>query len=275
MGNPHQGVFFLMDDQVIELYKQCGNGGLVAKQLGLTNYKVYAILRKNGIEPKKVGGKEKATIEQMTQAYNNGLSCTQVARQFGLTSPSVVERLQNAGIHLRSKQEALELCGHTKIKRSDEQKVIDLYEEGLSYRDIACLYDSTTRCVERVLKKHSIEPRDNFGSNNPAWKGGKVPLNKLIRNSQKYTDFVKHIMASRDYTCELTGQRGNRLNVHHIKPFSQLVDEFMIRYGHISDREQLMTTIETYTPFWEESNVLLVTEEEHKKIHSSVLSKGV
>lgn len=260
-----------MDEKIVELYKQCGNGGLVAKQLGLTNYKVYSILRKNGIEPKKVGGKAKSSLSQIIEMYKAGMSTYDIASKLNMSQPSIFERLQNIGVQIRSKQDALELCGHTKIKRSDEQDVVCMYQDGMSYRDIALQYDVTMNAISRVLKKHNVEPRDNFGSNNPAWKGGKVPLNKLIRNSQKYTDFVKYIMSSRNYTCELTDERGGKLNVHHIKPFSQLVDEFMKSHKHISDREQLNLAIENYTPFWDESNVLLITEKEHKKIHSVVV----
>lgn len=262
-----------MDQQIIELYKQSGNGGLVAKQLGITNYKVYTALRRNGIEPKRIGGKEKASLQDLTEAYNSGLSSTQVANKFNMTASSVVERLQGAGVQLRSKKEALILSGHTKITPEREQEVIDLYLSGQSAMQIAKHFGLKVKDqVLETLKKHGIKARDMFGANNHAWKGGKVPLNKLIRNHTKYTNFVKHVIQSRDYTCEVTGVRGGKLNVHHDKVyFSKLVDQFMEQHADIMlDREKLNLAIEEFQPFWNESNVILISEAEHKNIHKTV-----
>lgn len=258
-------------DEILKQYAEHGNGGLIAKKLDITTYRVYKCLRANGIEPKKIGGKAKCSVAQMEQLYKSGLSTTEVAQKLNMTPGAIVERLQNHGIKLRTKSEASALRGHTKITKNDEQDVIDMYKSGMSYRQIAEKYNVYMDAVGRVLRKHGLNPRNNFGANNHAWKGGRVPLNKLIRNHTKYTDFVKHIMYSRNYTCEMTGQRGGVLNVHHIKPFSQLVDDFIKINGHIINREELNKAIEDFTPFWDESNVLLITEAKHKEIHSSVI----
>lgn len=259
-------------DQILRMYAEHGNGGRIAKDLGITNYRVYKCLRANGIEPKKVGGKQKHDACKMIDMYNSGMSTTAIAKKLDMNPTSVWERLKNNGIELRSQTEALEICGHTKITKDREQECIDLYLSGMPSREVAKHFGLKGKDQVLVcLKKHGVNRRDMYGSNNHAWKGGRVKLNKLIRNSAKYIAFRDEIMAERDYTCEFTGERGAKLNVHHIKPFSKLIDDFVVVHGDDigSDdrREELYQAIEDFEPFWNKDNVLILTEEEHKKIH--------
>lgn len=261
-------------DEILRMYAEHGNGGKIAKDLGITNYRVYKCLRQNGIEPKKVGGKQKATVERMIQLYDGGLSVTQVANRLNMNPSSIVERLQNANYKMRSRQEALELCGHTKITRNREQECIDLYQSGLSAMKVARHFGLKSKDpVLSILKKHNIQVRDMYGSNNHAWKGGRLKLNKLIRNSATYIEFRDRIMRERKYTCEITGEFNCTLNVHHIKPFCELIDQFVILYGDDIDdddrREELYKAIDEFELFWDEDNVLVVSELVHKAIHSN------
>ncbi len=265
-------------EQILQMYHEHGNGGRIAKYLGITNYRVYKCLRENDIEPKKVGGKEKHSAEKMVDMYNGGMSTTEIADKLNMNQVSVWERLKTNGVQLRTRSEASELRGHTKIKKSDEQDVLEMYKNGMTYRQIAKEYCAHMDAVGRVLKKHNVRPRDMYGSNNHAWKGGRLKLNKLIRNSARYIEFRDHMMKKRNYTCELTGERGGKLNVHHIKPFAQLIDEFVAQNNENIDsderREELYGATVDFEPFWEESNVIVVTEDKHKWLHSTKCDDG-
>ena len=259
-----------MEEVILKRYAECGNGGIIAKELGITNYKVYQCLRKNGIRPKKVGGKEVVSLETLSRDYCNGDSLTDISHRYGIRPESVWERLKNHGVTLRSQSEAHELRGHTKIKVSDESDVLKMYASGLSAQDIAQKYECYKDAVLRVLHKHHMNIRNNFGSNNKSWKGGRVPLNKAIRNHSKYISWRSEVMKERDYTCEVTGQRGGKLEVHHKNRFfSDLVDDFMIHHGSevMDDREVLNAAIEAFQPFWDKTNIILVTKEVHKTFH--------
>jgi hypothetical protein len=61
------------------------------------------------------------------------------------------------------------------------------------------------------------------GERNPAWKGGVTPLVQLIRHSFKYRQWISDVFVKDDYTCQKCGERGVRLNAHHIKLFSQIL----------------------------------------------------
>lgn len=58
------------------------------------------------------------------------------------------------------------------------------------------------------------------GSKNWNWKGGITSENMKIRKSLEMKLFKKACMERDDFTCQKTGQRGGRLEVHHINNFA-------------------------------------------------------
>lgn len=57
------------------------------------------------------------------------------------------------------------------------------------------------------------------------WKGGKTPVNQRERSSKEYADWRKAVFARDNFTCQLCGQVGGKLNAHHIQRWSTNVDE--------------------------------------------------
>ena len=62
------------------------------------------------------------------------------------------------------------------------------------------------------------------GKDSPYWKGDSVNENRRARDSYLYDEWRKKVFEKDDYTCQCCGQRGGKLNVHHIKDFAQHVD---------------------------------------------------
>lgn len=69
--------------------------------------------------------------------------------------------------------------------------------------------------------KSKIRKSHLRGEKHPFWKGGITPLNKKIRDSLEYNEWRKKVFERDNYTCQKCGLKGGRLEVHHIKPFSQ------------------------------------------------------
>jgi len=59
-----------------------------------------------------------------------------------------------------------------------------------------------------------------LGPNNPRWKGGITPRNRILRNSSKYKIWRYSVFERDDYTCQTCGQRGGDLNADHIKSWA-------------------------------------------------------
>ena len=98
-------------------------------------------------------------------------------------------------------------------------------------------------------KKLSLETRlkmskSRMGKNSPNWKGGITPENEKIRKSFEYKLWRKSCFERDNFTCQVSGQSGGRLVVHHINSF----DEF----------PELRTSIE---------NGITMTKELHIEFH--------
>jgi DNA invertase Pin-like site-specific DNA recombinase len=259
-------------EQVIGLYRQKGNGGWIAEKLGITNYMVYKCLRANGIEPKKVGGKEKHSVKKMVDMYKDGMSTSQIAKELNMNHVSVWERLKKHGNGIMLSQADSCRKFNSKIVGRDYLDIVKRYKEGESSSDIAKDYEVHKTTITKILHDFNVPIRDMHGSNNHQWKGGRVNLNKLIRNSSIYVQFRDDILKSRDYTCEVSGDRGGRLNVHHKIFFSKLIGDFLdanpdLDWEDESKRQYLYNQIEVFAPFWDESNVIVIREDLHKAIH--------
>lgn len=61
------------------------------------------------------------------------------------------------------------------------------------------------------------------------WKGGITPLRTLIKRSYKYRQWRSDVFTRDDFTCQICGQRGGRLNADHIKSFSLILEENKIK----------------------------------------------
>lgn len=59
------------------------------------------------------------------------------------------------------------------------------------------------------------------GENNPNWKGGVLSEQQKARNSKEYAVWRDAVYERDNYTCQCCGQRGGKLNAHHIKSFSK------------------------------------------------------
>ena len=52
------------------------------------------------------------------------------------------------------------------------------------------------------------------------WKGGITPENQKGRNSVEHKEWRSAVFARDDYTCTMCGERGGKLNAHHISPWA-------------------------------------------------------
>jgi len=79
--------------------------------------------------------------------------------------------------------------------------------------------------TKKLLSKRAIERFERDGPEGvPNWKGGITPVNKIIRSSRKYSLWRKSVFKRDNYICQNCGKRGNKLNAHHIKSFSEYTE---------------------------------------------------
>lgn len=113
---------------------------------------------------------------------------------------------------------------------------------------------------------HSMESREKMrksklgkiGKLSNNWKGGRVGLSKLIRNSDKYTEWRASIFERDLFTCEICKHVGGDLEAHHIKYFYKILEE-----NDISILEEALQCPE----LWDISNGICLCWECHNELH--------
>lgn len=91
------------------------------------------------------------------------------------------------------------------------------------------LSEEHKRKLREINLKNKIRPPILLGMNNPSWRGGITPLYEKIRHSLQYELWREKIFKRDNYTCQNCGGRGGNLEVHHMKPFSKIIEEYNIK----------------------------------------------
>jgi len=107
---------------------------------------------------------------------------------------------------------------------------------------------------EETRKKLS---KVNSGKNNHFWKGGITALQKIIRQSFMYRQWRSDVYTRDNFICQECGQVGKRLNAHHIKSFSSI-----IQFYEITTIKQAFECEE----LWNINNGITLCEECHYKL---------
>jgi 5-methylcytosine-specific restriction endonuclease McrA len=122
------------------------------------------------------------------------------------------------------------------------------------------------RCKSCATKKQLEDPKDN-----PNWKNGITPLRHLIRTSENSENWRTSVFERNNYTCQECGDnKGGNLEVHHIKSFNSILQEFLNQYSQFSpidDKETLVRLATTYEPFWDINNGITLCRECHNRKH--------
>jgi DNA-binding CsgD family transcriptional regulator len=97
-----------------------------------------------------------ADIEQLKQLYNSGLSLEQCCNAVGLKSPgSLLKRLRRHGVKIRTLTEVTQGRSLTLPKEA----VINMYQAGLSCKDIGEHFECSRRTVYKYLKLWDVKLR--------------------------------------------------------------------------------------------------------------------
>lgn len=94
--------------------------------------------------------------------------------------------------------------------------------------------EESKKLISKIAKdkgygKWMIGKKGNSGSfkngqfakeKHPFWKGGITPINQVERHSGEYIEWRKKVFERDNYTCQICGNRGNKIHADHIKPFA-------------------------------------------------------
>lgn len=130
--------------------------------------------------------------------------------------------------------------------------------------------------VQRRAKISATSKGKRSGENSSNWKGGITPIKEHFRK-----DFIVVVTWFKDakkrtnYTCELSGKRGGKLEVHHLYSFSEIVEDAHNFQGisiknTIGDyTQEELKLLEDYIAEWHKDfdNAIVLSKEIHKLFH--------
>lgn len=119
---------------------------------------------------------------------------------------------------------------------------------------------SFTHWVKRPRRFCSMNcyKKNSNGAGNTNWKGGKLTLSQIIRQCDKNRRLVASVLKRDKYTCQKCGQVGGDLEVDHIKPFADIMEEFIQHFAALDLRTfayELSLVALKYKPFWDKGNL--------------------
>ena len=123
-----------------------------------------------------------------------------------------------------------------------------------------------TNCIDCGSKTHSYRAERCVECNIVFRTGMKynnckhvTPLKEFIRKTKKYKQWTKDCFVRDNYTCIVSGIKGCKLVVHHIKYFSDIIKEY-----NITTFEQALSCEE----LWNIDNGITLCDDVHKLVHS-------
>lgn len=118
--------------------------------------------------------------------------------------------------------------------------------------------------TKKTIKKMSLAKK---GKKCYRWKGGITSTTIKIRNSEKYQRWRQSVYIRDKFTCCKCGKVGGDLCAHHIKFFSELLEEAEIKSPLLSLYKAAMI----YQPIWNLDNGITMCKKCHKKLHKKIL----
>ena len=107
-------------------------------------------------------------------------------------------------------------------------------ENNINYNRIKCKCDYCNKEFETTPSKSKLHPNHNFcsmscsnkfnakkGEDNPNYNPNLTDEERAVRRTYtEYGEFVKKVLERDNYTCQLSGKRGGKLEVHHLNSYN-------------------------------------------------------
>lgn len=135
-------------------------------------------------------------------------------------------------------------------------------------RHRSLMINGATFCSKSCRAIHLVKK----GSDSPLYIDGRPSLRHMLKSGNQYMSWRRRIYTRDGFRCVKCGT-GKDLNAHHIRPFSELLGEFISLHPTIDplkDKMTLVTLAEQYTPFWDIDNGVCLCERCHSKEHPNI-----
>lgn len=228
---------------------------------------VYRRLKKLKVEtrPRDGGLIRDITDDQVVDLYwGKELSISETARQLNRSEGFVRKRLHKSGKGMRTVTKGARLW-----RKSDEitnEQLIYLHDTlDWSCRKISSHFNKSEEFVRQRFMVIGKPRRKNTGCYNGSWKGGVTDIRNAIRSGTASSQWRNDAFARQRYRSEISGEQIRELNCHHIYPFHVILKSSITQHSPLPDEYRNLAIIND-ARFYDQSNGLVVSKEEHDKI---------
>jgi transposase-like protein len=191
-------------------------------------------------------------------------SCV-IAKELNCSKYLILKRLKKYNIDRRDVRELNK-------KRNVFGKNHPSYIDGRTNKIVRCIDCYKQISNEGAKRCLSCNAKNRPKEKHPRWKGGISSLSDCIRGLDENKFWKKEVLKRDRYTCqECFKSISNTLEIHHIKSFGLILQDFLQLYSQFSpieDKETLVRLAISYEPFWDINNGETLCEECHKLTES-------
>ena len=284
---PHQQKEYLYEEYIVK------NRTIesIAEDNNVDDSTISYFLKKYGMFRDKIVHKVDLSDEdsnEIARLYKYGsLSTVELAYKFSVSRTVIKRVLREKGVRLRSLSES-QFAHNSKryVEELDDAELLHNmhWVENMSCKDMGETLGCDPQTVRRHMKSLGIPTRNNSqskvgkmcGDKHHNWKGGVTPLNLLLR--EYFHINIVPIVAKRDnYTCQECGKKHTVLHIHHIRKFSDILNEILeenntLDPSNIDDRQKLYDITIKDERFLDEKNLITLCKQCHIKRHSKTIS---
>lgn len=288
------------EKEILDLYSQNLTSREIASSIGESVSAVNKVLFKNNLAP-NLKGKRKYVVVTIKTIDENGIKREEkknisveeiIALKKSGKSNKEIEKFYNFTISYRVIGLVLNEAGiFSNLKKSSftDEEVLQLHNEGKYDKEIADILGVSRSAITQRLNRLGLRGRQDkmkdtrlrsrisksligrfTGENNANYKGGVVNLRKQARGILK--TFTNRVLRERGYKCAFCGDTKGTKNVHHIKPFKEIFQNFLDT-TYSGNPETFYDEIMAYEPFTDESNLIVLCEKCHKNLHRKSCAK--
>lgn len=227
---------------------------------------------------------------EIKRLHDSGLSAANIAIVMKCSKTTILNHLRKMNNQLDKIHTDKNNGSPKSVKKGIPlQDIIDLYEQGFSDKEIGeklgCTRSNVTIRLnkagykDRKSKIDNIELRNQIsdslrgtglGSSNPNYKGDydTEDLTQLYKNRARglFKTLAKEKIRNEGTICDICGVNTSAIEVHHIRPFQSILDEFLID-AYSGNIDTFSEELQQYHPFMDKTNLIKVCPTCHKEIH--------
>lgn len=226
---------------------------------------------------------------EIKRLHDNNFSAQQIAIIMKCSKTTILNHLRKINNNLdKIHSDAKSSGGHVKKKIALED-IIGLHNQGYTDKEISeqlgCSRSNITIRLNKAgypNRKGKIDNIDlrneisnslrgtSLGSENPNWIGPSdtEDLTHYYKNRARgiFKTLSKEKLRNSNHQCLICGANTPALEVHHIRPFQLILDEFLID-AYSGNIENFSKELLEYPPFMDTDNLIVVCPTCHKEIH--------